>query len=63
MSADGIKSIRCGAVTDLDNGVYRCGFARAATSAPVTSAYPEQHDAAPLSPRRSAWIGGQGTEP
>ena len=25
--------------------------------------YPAQHEAAPVSPERSAWIGGQGTEP
>ena len=25
--------------------------------------YPAQQEAAPLSPERSAWIGGQGTEP
>jgi hypothetical protein len=63
MSAGAIQSTRRGAVTDLDTGVHHCAFARAAPSAPGTSAYPAQHDAAPLSPRRSAWIGGQGTEP
>jgi hypothetical protein len=26
-------------------------------------AWPPQQDAAPLSPARSAWIGGHGTEP
>ena len=26
-------------------------------------AYPLQQEAAPVSPERSAWIGGQGTEP
>jgi hypothetical protein len=25
--------------------------------------YPVQHEAAPVSPERSAWIGGHGTEP
>jgi len=34
-----------------------------ATSVLVTRAYSVQQNTAPLSPRRSGWIGGQGTEP